>query len=149
MRSPRDRSRTAAAMGPAAIWMGKRVADWLRLDSDAKTRDYLETAIVMGLALNWSWLAAAGVAPILISLLPCLAMCALGLCMNRAGSQSCSTVAKTSNRAAVDDTEPVTEAAAFEAPPESAAPELPISGEAAPPASPEPQTPKERTPTDA
>jgi len=106
-------------------------------------------AIAMGLALNWSWLAAAGIAPILISLLPCLAMCALGLCMNRAGSQSCSTVAKTSNRAAVDDTEPVTEAAAFEAPPESAAPELPISGEAAPPASPEPQTPKERTPTDA
>jgi len=106
-------------------------------------------AIAMGLALNWSWLAAAGIAPILVGLLPCLAMCAFGLCMNRAGSESCSTVAKTSNRAAVDDTEPVTEAAAFEAPPESAAPELPISGEAAPPASPKPQTPKERTPTDA
>jgi len=40
-----------AAMGPAAIWMGKRVADWMQLDADAKTRDYLETAIVMGLAM--------------------------------------------------------------------------------------------------
>lgn len=46
-------------------------------------------AIAMGLALNWSWLAAAGIAPILISVLPCLAMCALGLCMNRATGGSC------------------------------------------------------------
>ena len=48
-------------------------------------------AIVAGLALNWSWLAAAGIAPILISVLPCVAMCALGLCMNKAGGKSCST----------------------------------------------------------
>lgn len=46
---------------------------------------------VAGLALNWSWLVAAGIAPILISVLPCVAMCALGLCMNRRGGHSCST----------------------------------------------------------
>src|SRR3954468_7912264 len=34
-------------------------------------------------ALNWSWRAAAGIAPLLWSLLPCAAMCALGLCMSR------------------------------------------------------------------
>src|SRR3546814_5794878 len=45
---------------------------------------------VMGAALNWSWLVALGVAPLLLSLLPCLAMCALGLCMNRMAGQSCS-----------------------------------------------------------
>ncbi len=39
------------------------------------------TAIVAGLALNWNWLVAAGVAPILISILPCLIMCAVGACM--------------------------------------------------------------------
>ncbi|WP_244571218.1 hypothetical protein [Mesorhizobium carmichaelinearum] len=39
--------------------------------------------VAAGLAFNWSWLVAAGVAPVLLSLLPCLAMCALGLCMNR------------------------------------------------------------------
>jgi len=38
---------------------------------------------VAGLAFNWSWLVAAGIAPVLLSLLPCVAMCALGLCMNR------------------------------------------------------------------
>lgn len=39
--------------------------------------------VVAGLAFNWSWLVAAGIAPALLSLLPCAAMCALGLCMNR------------------------------------------------------------------
>ena len=46
-------------------------------------------AIVAALALNWSWLVAAGIAPILLGVLPCLAMCALGFCMHRAGSKSC------------------------------------------------------------
>jgi hypothetical protein len=36
-----------------------------------------------GLAWRWSWLAAIGVAPLLISAAPCVAMCALGLCMHR------------------------------------------------------------------
>ena len=34
-----------------------------------------------GLLLNWSWLVAVGVAPLLLAMLPCAAMCALGLCM--------------------------------------------------------------------
>lgn len=38
--------------------------------------------IAVGLALNWSWLVAAGAAPLILSLAPCAAMCALGLCMN-------------------------------------------------------------------
>ena len=38
-------------------------------------------AIVAGLAFNWSWLVAAGVAPLIVGVLPCVAMCALGLCM--------------------------------------------------------------------
>lgn len=38
-------------------------------------------AIVAGLVFNWGWLVAAGLAPILISTLPCLIMCALGVCM--------------------------------------------------------------------
>lgn len=46
-------------------------------------------AIVAGLALNWSWLVAAGVAPILISTLLCLVMCAFGVCMVcRSGEKS-------------------------------------------------------------
>ena len=40
-------------------------------------------ALALGIALNWSWLVAAGLAPILLGALPCLAMCVLGLCMSR------------------------------------------------------------------
>jgi len=37
--------------------------------------------LLAGIGLNWSWLVAAGIAPILLSTLPCLVMCALGVCM--------------------------------------------------------------------
>jgi hypothetical protein len=40
-------------------------------------------ALVIGLALNWGWLVAAGIAPLLLGVLPCAAMCALGLCASR------------------------------------------------------------------
>lgn len=42
-----------------------------------------------GLMFNWSWLVAAGLAPLLLSALPCVAMCALGLCMSRMTGGSC------------------------------------------------------------
>ena len=51
----------------------------------------LVLAIVSGAALNWSWLVAVGIAPLLITVLPCAAMCALGLCMNKIAGGSCST----------------------------------------------------------
>lgn len=37
--------------------------------------------LALAAGLNWSWLVAAGIAPILLGILPCAAMCALGLCM--------------------------------------------------------------------
>ena len=37
--------------------------------------------IAAGMALNWSWLTAVGAAPLILSLAPCAATCALGLCM--------------------------------------------------------------------
>lgn len=54
----------------------------------------------IGLATNWNWLVAAGIAPILIAMLPCLVMCGLGLCMHRMTGGSCE------NRAAGKDGEP-------------------------------------------
>ncbi len=39
-----------------------------------------------GAALGWPWLVAFGVAPLVLSLLPCAAMCALGLCMGKHGT---------------------------------------------------------------
>lgn len=46
---------------------------------------------VTGIAFGWSWLVAAGVAPLILSILPCVAMCALGLCMNGLTGGQCST----------------------------------------------------------
>lgn len=45
-----------------------------------------------GLAWQWSFLVALGVAPLLVSVAPCLAMCAFGLCMHRmCSSPGCAT----------------------------------------------------------
>ncbi len=53
--------------------------------------------LVASIGLNWGRLVAAGVAPILLSTLPCLIMCGLGLCMLcRSGEQ------KTTARDAAD-----------------------------------------------
>lgn len=49
------------------------------------------SVLVAGLALNWAWLVAAGIAPLLVAALPCVAMCVLGLCMKRSRGNSCST----------------------------------------------------------
>lgn len=37
--------------------------------------------IAAALYFGWDWLVAAGVASVLLAVAPCLAMCALGLCM--------------------------------------------------------------------
>ena len=50
--------------------------------------------VAVGLFLNWNWLTAIGAAPLLLSLAPCLAMCALGLCMRGGANASCSTTTK-------------------------------------------------------
>jgi hypothetical protein len=55
--------------------------------------------LVAGVAFGWGWLVAAGVAPLLLSVLPCAVMCALGLCMSRMTGRQCSTDAA-SRRAA-------------------------------------------------
>ena len=44
--------------------------------------------IVAGLALNWNWLTALGLAPLILSVAPCAVMCALGLCMMGGGKKS-------------------------------------------------------------
>jgi hypothetical protein len=105
-------------------------------------------ALVVGAAFNWSWLVAVGVVPLLITVLPCAAMCALGLCMNRMIGGSCSTetnpvaVPKPDGRAA-----PSLEAGEPNPVPlladQSAQPDEPIAGAAMPVM--EPPKPEERT----
>ena len=47
--------------------------------------------VAAGLAWQWTWLTAIGVAPVLVSLAPCAAMCALGFCMAGRSGQACHT----------------------------------------------------------
>ena len=66
-----DSSLTRDALSAVRYYLGNR-------------RALLVLAIVSsiaGLALNWHWLVAVGLAPILLSTLPCLVMCAFGVCM--------------------------------------------------------------------
>jgi len=48
-------------------------------------------AVVAGATFNWNWLVATGLAPIILTALPCAVMCGLGLCFNRLFGGSCST----------------------------------------------------------
>jgi hypothetical protein len=52
------------------------------------------TLLAAGAYFSWGWLVALGVAPVLLALAPCAAMCALGLCMRNTGGSSCSGNAK-------------------------------------------------------
>lgn len=45
-----------------------------------------------GLAFGWNWLVAVGAAPLILSLAPCAAMCALGICVMGRGNSSCANV---------------------------------------------------------
>ncbi len=57
-------------------------------------------ALGAGLFLGWGWLVAAGIAPLLLALAPCAAMCALGLCMSKMGGKECSTQSSPADQSA-------------------------------------------------
>jgi hypothetical protein len=44
--------------------------------------------LVAAATLNWGWLVAIGIAPLLLAMAPCAAMCALGLCAMGKGNKS-------------------------------------------------------------
>ena len=59
-------------------------------------------ALMAGVAFNWSWLVAAGVAPLLVGTLPCAAMCALHLCSRKSCTDAPGEVLQTRDRLASD-----------------------------------------------
>jgi NADH:ubiquinone oxidoreductase subunit K len=54
--------------------------------------------IAVAAAWQWSWLVAIGVAPLLLTVAPCAAMCGLGLCMRRMAGRSCAANSQTPAR---------------------------------------------------
>lgn len=72
------RNWTGGSKRPTSLVLGSR-RTWLAL---------AVVGLAAGAALNWSWLVAAGIAPLLLAFAPCAVMCALGMCMKR-GGESC------------------------------------------------------------
>ncbi len=56
----------------------------------------------VGLWLNWGWLVYLGVAPLILSILPCAVMCALGLCMHHGRGSSAPKSADNASEANTD-----------------------------------------------
>lgn len=75
------------ATAPAGRHPADRLPSWLRGRWAAILGIF--ALVGAGLALGWPWLAAAGLAPLVLAFLPCAAMCALGLCMPKGGGGSC------------------------------------------------------------
>lgn len=71
----------------------KSVIDLIRYYLGGRRGLILLTVAILGTGMffNWGWLVAAGIAPLLLALAPCAAMCALGMCMNKKDGKSCST----------------------------------------------------------
>ena len=76
-----------SAVGPsvgAGMSFGSRVWRMLTLGHRLGRRTALvlwtATAIGLGLFAGWGWIIAAGLSSTVLALLPCAAMCALGLC---------------------------------------------------------------------
>lgn len=68
----------AATATPSGGLRG-RLPPWLR-----SRRALVLAAVTLvgaGLALGWPWVVAAGIAPLALAVLPCAAMCVVGLCM--------------------------------------------------------------------
>jgi len=73
-------------------------------------------ALAVALPFGWGWLVAAGLAPLVIALLPCAAMCALGLCLGKRGTGECSTSETGRSSAARSAETPVPPLASLEPP---------------------------------
>ena len=76
MTTSHTNTRTAANSVARNDWLA---AGWRSLGG----RRAPVAAIAAGAALNWGWPVVAGIAPVLLSALPCVVICGLGLGMNR------------------------------------------------------------------
>lgn len=80
-------SDTAAVSLGTRVWRIATLGD--RLGRRTAIVAWLAAAIGVALFAGWSWLVAAGLSTIVLAVLPCVAMCALGLCASSSG-QACS-----------------------------------------------------------
>lgn len=62
---------------------------WLTLNGRLGVRTAILTlafaGVAAGILFSWKWLVAAGLSSLVVGVLPCVAMCAAGMCMRRGG----------------------------------------------------------------
>lgn len=63
-------------------------------------------AVPLALYAGWDWLAATGLAAILVAAAPCLAMCALGLCMRHGKASGAPSLAEIRKTYETESTQP-------------------------------------------
>jgi hypothetical protein len=84
--SPQIATSTAAATPLAPrVWRMLTFGD--RLGRRAAVVAWLAVAVGLGLFFGWSVVVAAGLSTLVLSILPCAAMCALGLCAGSSGKR--------------------------------------------------------------
>src|SRR3546814_13870059 len=73
-----------------ALYYLWRASNWARSHLGGRRGLILLAVAVLGagVALNWGWLVATGLAPVLLALAPCAAMFALGLCPMKGGGKT-------------------------------------------------------------
>jgi|GEM_PF-2042028 len=101
---------------PASPSLTRDVLYALRYYLGGRTGLIAVAAVALGLGAysNWGWLAAAGIAPLLLTLAPCAVMCALGLCMGRGSKSPADSRAPQSDPALEVDQSPTARVAADE-----------------------------------
>src|SRR3546814_12963215 len=74
-----------------ALYYLWRASNWARSYLGGRRGLILLAVAVLGAGtvLNWGWLVAIAVAPILLALAPCAVMCAVGVCAMKGGGKSC------------------------------------------------------------
>src|SRR3546814_3497068 len=72
-----------------ALYYLWRASNWARSYLGGRRGLILLAVAVLGAGtvLNWGWLVAIGVAPILLALAPCAVMCAVGVCAMKGGGK--------------------------------------------------------------
>lgn len=75
------------AVSTSSPSQGGRFFAWRRLPRRTLLVAAALILIAGGMFLKWDLLVAAGVAPLILGLLPCAAMCALGMCMTGTGGK--------------------------------------------------------------
>ncbi len=81
-------AQTSSPQSTGSLWRDWRQAISYWLGGRFGMLVFAAVVVGAGLWFNWGWLVSLGLAPLVLAVLPCAAMCALGLCMRHGSVDS-------------------------------------------------------------